>query len=88
MKIVFARQALRDLESIQVYLRAEYPESAVLVERRLSLAFIRINEWPKSGQVVDMPNIRAISLVRYPYKIFYRVTDHIEILAIRHSARQ
>ena len=33
-------------------------------------------------------NVRAISLVRYPYLIFYQIEDErIEILHIRHSSR-
>jgi len=39
--------------------------------------------------VAGWPNVRAVLVLRYPYKIFYRVRrDVIEILYIRHTARR
>jgi hypothetical protein len=32
--------------------------------------------------------VRQTPLVRYPYRIFYRVTEVIEILHIHHTARE
>jgi len=33
-------------------------------------------------------NVRAVSLVRYPYLIFYQIKDEwIEVLHVRHTSR-
>jgi toxin ParE1/3/4 len=39
--------------------------------------------------VVGRAEVRAVLVLRYPYKIFYRLRgDAAEILHIRHTARQ
>jgi len=50
----------------------------------------RIGRWPQSArEVVGRAGVRVVPLIRYPYKIFYRVMpDAVEVLHIRHSARQ
>src|SRR5882757_2406405 len=40
---------------------------------------------PDSGYQTDDPDVRVIFVTRYPYKIFYRVRDAVEILHIRHT---
>jgi toxin ParE1/3/4 len=49
----------------------------------------RIGTRPQSAQeVVQRPGIRSVPFIRYPYKIFYRVSsDRIEVLHVHHSAR-
>lgn len=49
-----------------------------------------IAEWPAIAPRVDEePEVRVATLLRYPYRIFYRLTqNHIEILHIRHAARR
>ncbi|MBI4093563.1 hypothetical protein HY417_01235 [Candidatus Kaiserbacteria bacterium] len=38
--------------------------------------------------VAQRPGVRVVPLVRYPYKIFYRISDSaVEILYIHHAAR-
>jgi toxin ParE1/3/4 len=50
----------------------------------------RIGTWPKSAEAVTQrPGVRVVPLIRYPYKIFYRITDEaVEILHIHHAVRQ
>jgi plasmid stabilization system protein ParE len=39
--------------------------------------------------VARRPDVRAVLVLRYPYKIFYRVRgDTVEILHIRHTAQR
>jgi plasmid stabilization system protein ParE len=48
-----------------------------------------VSSFPHIGQEIDEADVRMLSLVRYPYLIFYRVkADEIEVLHIRHGARQ
>ena len=82
MKVVFADPALEDLEAIRDYITAHCPPISLSVERRFRFVFARISAWPESAQrVVERPDVRMAPLVRYPYKIFYRVkSDVVEVL--------
>jgi toxin ParE1/3/4 len=46
--------------------------------------------WPMSAEeVTQRPGVRVVPLVRYPYKVFYQITNEaVEILYIHHAARQ
>jgi toxin ParE1/3/4 len=90
MKVVFADGAVADLRSIADYLTANYPSAAAGVERRLRIVIARIARWPQSAQrVIERPDVRVVPLVRYPYRVFYRVTEEaVEILHINHTSRQ
>jgi plasmid stabilization system protein ParE len=44
---------------------------------------------PYSGYKTDDPDVRVKFIVRYPYKIFYRLRDDVvEIAHIRHTSRR
>jgi toxin ParE1/3/4 len=45
--------------------------------------------WPDSAQeVAERPGVRAVPLLRYPYKVFYRNTGEVvEIMYIHHTAQ-
>jgi plasmid stabilization system protein ParE len=90
MKVVYTDEALRDLDEILTYIAANYPTAFAPFEKRLHTAVTRIGAWPESAaEVAQRPGVRVVPLVRYPYKIFYRVTnDAVEILYIHHAARQ
>ena len=90
MRVVFTDAALDDLRDIASYLSANYPSAAAAVDRRLRIVIARIARWPESSQrVIERPAVRVAPLVRYPYNVFYRVTDGaVEILHIHHTARR
>ena len=90
MKVVFTDEALADLDSISAWLTIHYPTIAPLVGRRIQHVTAHISRWPESARrVPERPGVRAFPLGRYPYVIFYRVTDEaVEILHIHHAARE
>ncbi len=90
MKVVYTEEALEDLDAIADWLIAHYPTVAPAVERRIQSVVAHIARWPESSRrSAKRPGVRAVPLGRYPYKIFYRVTDDtVEILHIHHAARQ
>ena len=90
MKVVYTDDALRDLDEILTYIAANYPTAYAPFEKRLHTAVARIGAWPESAaEVAQRQFVRMVPLVRYPYKMFYRVTqDAVEILYIHHAARQ
>jgi toxin ParE1/3/4 len=88
MKVVYTDEALDDLDAIANWLIVHHPAVAPVVERRIRSRTIA--RWPESSRRSAMrPDVRVVSLGRYPYKIFYRVADGtVEILHIHHAARQ
>src|SRR5262249_52494242 len=90
MKVVYTGEALNDLAAIADWLTLHYPRVAPLVERRIRRVVAHIARWPASARrTSSRPGVHVVPLGRYPYKIFYRVTnDTVEILHIHHAARQ
>jgi toxin ParE1/3/4 len=89
MKLVFTPGALADLDDIHAYVSLNYPSVVPSLEHRIRAVLARIEQWPESAREVDeRPGTRVVPLIRYPYKIFYRVADdRVEILHIHHTAR-
>jgi toxin ParE1/3/4 len=90
MKIRYTEEALRDLDEILTFIGMNYPAISVAFEKRLRAIERRIGEWPESAPEVEQrPSVRVVSFIRYPYKVFYQVTDEaVEILHIYHGARR
>ncbi|HXD44166.1 MAG TPA: type II toxin-antitoxin system RelE/ParE family toxin [Pseudolabrys sp.] len=89
MKVVFTDDALRDLDDIFRFISERYPVIYRQFEGRLRAIVTRIGTWPESAQeVAEMPGIRSVPFLRYPYRLFYRVlADRVEILHVHHAAR-
>jgi toxin ParE1/3/4 len=91
MNLVYSRQALADLEAIATYYSANAsPATAQSIERRFVDVIERIRRAPESApRVTQRSQVRVVLVVRYPFRIFYRVRgDTIEILHIRHTSRR
>ena len=91
MKLVYSRRALADLEEIAIYYSANAnPTIAASIERRFLEVIDRIRTAPEAAPRVALRStVRAVAIVRYPYRIFYRVRgDAIDILHIRHTSRR
>lgn len=76
------------LETIQYYesrrmgLGADYLQE---FERLM----VRVAERPSSFRLERQPDIRRVSLIRFPYKVIYRVAqDSIQILAVSQKRRR
>jgi toxin ParE1/3/4 len=90
MKIVYTASALADLGEILSYLQRNYPTVIPSFEKRLRSLVTRIGDWPESAEAVaERPGVRGAPLIRYPYKVFYRVAGQtVEILHIYHTSRR
>jgi toxin ParE1/3/4 len=84
MKVVFTSAARADLEEILAYTAANYPSVAVQLEERIRSARERISRWPEAGrQLEERPDIRVVPLIRFPFRIFYRLAaERVDILHI------
>lgn len=89
MKVVYTDEALRDLDEILTFIASNYPSISTAFQKRLGSIERRIGMWPMSAEeVTQRPGVRVVPLIRYPYKIFYRITSEAaEILHIHHAAR-
>jgi plasmid stabilization system protein ParE len=89
MKVIYTDEASADLDGILAYIASNYPTVYEAFLIRLRSVIARIGMWPDSAQeVAEEPGVRAVPLLRYPYKIFYRNTgEAIEIMYIHHAAQ-
>ena len=90
MKVVFTDEALRDLDGILTYIGEHYPAIVASVEERMHAAIQRIGAWPESAPRIEKrEGVRVVSLIPYPYRLFYQITPNgIEILHLHHAARR
>ena len=89
MKIEYTPQALGDLESISAYYRVISPTvaNAVIaeIERRIGL----LSRLPFIAPETIEPGIHELIVIRYPYKVYYRVDDdRVVIMHIRDARRR
>jgi plasmid stabilization system protein ParE len=89
MRIIWTETALADLDSVLAYTSIHYPTLVAAVELRIRAVVSRAGRWPESDRPVEeRPGVRVVPLLRYPYRMFYRVADdHVEILHLHHAAR-
>ncbi len=91
MKLIYSRRALADLAGIAAYYSINASQTiAQSIERRFLEVTERIHQAPGSAPRVEQrPGVRVVSVIRYPFRIFYRVRhDAVEILHIRHTSRR
>jgi plasmid stabilization system protein ParE len=91
MKVEYSNRAVADLDEISARSRRMFGDRvAQALEARIRAVIDRISEDPLSAPELEQrPGVRVVPLVRYPFKIFYRVLeDRVRIQHIRHSARR
>ena len=90
MTIEYSNRAVGDLRKLGDS-SLQYGEAvAIAVEARLREILDHVATYPEAAeQISERPGVHVVPLVRYPYKIFYRVLkDRIRILHIRHTSRK
>ncbi|MBV8836243.1 MAG: type II toxin-antitoxin system RelE/ParE family toxin [Alphaproteobacteria bacterium] len=91
MKVEFTNQAIADLHKISSVSQAAFGGAvARQLESRIRAVIAHIADRPNiAPQVIGRPGMHVFPLVRYPYKIFYRLLpDRVRIVHIRHTARR
>jgi toxin ParE1/3/4 len=90
MKVEFSKRAAADLRKVSADSRPFGDAVAAAVELRIRQIIAHIVARPQiAAKVIERPGMHVIPLIRYPYKIFYRVLeDRVRILHIRHSSRR
>jgi toxin ParE1/3/4 len=90
MKVEFSKRAAADLRKVSADSRVFGEAVATAVEIRIRQVIAHIAARPEvAARVIERPGMHVIPLIRYPYKIFYRVLeDRVRILHIRHTSRR
>jgi len=91
MKVEYSRRAVADLHKISADSRRAFGDRvAEALEARIRAVADHLSREPLgASEVQQRPGLRVVSLIRYPFKIFYRVyDDRVRIIHIRHTARR
>jgi plasmid stabilization system protein ParE len=91
MRVRWSETALAEIEGIFSYIHERNPSAARAVVERIDGLTALLDEFPLVGHVTDEPNVRMLSVVRYPFLIFYAIdneANEVVILHVRHAAQQ
>jgi plasmid stabilization system protein ParE len=89
MRVRYTAQAFADREDIFAYLDERNRAVARSVKEYIGRSVSRIASFPLSAPLTEIADVRELSLVRYPYKIYYRVAQNeIWIIHIRDARRR
>ena len=89
MSIRYTARALEQLADIFDYIAQDNPQAAHSVRSRIKASIERLDDFPFSGRITERPGVRVLTVVRYPYRVFYSTqgTGEVIILRILHAAR-
>lgn len=90
MKVEYSNRAVADLRKLAADSLQYGDAVAIAVEARVHRVIEQVAQYPTAAErIAERPSVQVVPLVRYPYKIFYRVfADHVRILHIRHTSRR
>jgi toxin ParE1/3/4 len=88
-QVVWAPQAIQDVEAIRAHIARDSTHYAHLVVERLVAAIERLADHPRSGRVVPELGDESIrEVIHGNYRIVYRLRhDVVEIATVFHGAR-
>jgi toxin ParE1/3/4 len=87
--VIWAPQAIEDVEAIRTYVARDSAHYADLLVERIVAAVGRLDRFPRSGRVVPEVGDESLREVVYEnYRIVYRVmASTVEIITVFHGAR-
>lgn len=89
MKVRYTRRAQADLDAIYTYLDKRSQAGALSVKQLIERRIATLADFPLAAPAADEPGVHELTIVRYPYKIYYYVADQeVRILHIRHTSRR
>jgi toxin ParE1/3/4 len=89
MNVRYTARAHDDLADITAYLDQRSPKAAHSVRRAIETSVALLGDFPELAQATDVPGVRELTIVRYPYKVYYAVDGgDVWILHIRDARRK
>jgi len=88
-RVLWAPQAIQDVEAIRAHVARDSTHYADLVAERIITAVERLQDHPRSGRVVPELGDESIrEVIHGNYRIIYRLrNDVVEIATVFHGAR-
>jgi plasmid stabilization system protein ParE len=90
MKVRWSETALAETEAIFSFIHERNRSAAASIVQRFEELAALLSEFPLAGHLTDETDVRAISVVRYPFVVFYTIDDgaaEVIILHVRHTAQ-
>jgi toxin ParE1/3/4 len=89
MRVRYTVRALSDLDGIYAYLDQHSPAAAQSVKGSIERRIAWLADFPFMAPTTNEGGIYELSIVRYPYKIYYEVEgDEVWIIHIRDARRR
>ena len=91
MKVRWSETALAEIEDIFAFIHQHSRSAAISIVKRVEGLTELLGEFPLVGHVTDETGVRVLSVVRYPFLIFYTIDEtagEIVILHVRHTAQE
>jgi len=89
MRIRYTPRAQGDLNAIYAYLDQFSPAAAQSVKNAIERRIARLADFPLMAPATDESGIYELTIVRYPYKIYYEVVgEEVRILHMRDARRR
>ena len=86
-EVRWLRRALADIDRIERYHILISEEVAARVVGAIRIATLRLDNFPLSGPYLPLLDARKLTVVRYPYVVFYRTDGEVvRILRVRHMS--
>jgi toxin ParE1/3/4 len=88
-RILWAPQAIEDIEAIHAHVARDSPRYADLIVERIVAAVERLQDHPRSGRIVpELGDDSIREVVHGNYRIVYRLRNDVaEIATVFHGAR-
>jgi plasmid stabilization system protein ParE len=91
MSVRWSETAFNELEDIFAFIHERNRSAARAVSRRILDRTKMLGEFPLAGHITDEADVRALSVVTYPFVIYYAIDDvtgEVVVLNIRHTAQE
>lgn len=89
MRLIWSKASLRDLDEIAAHISEDSPQTAELVEIRISDDALLLARFPKSGRPGRVAGTRERVVSKTPFILAYRLeSKSVRILRIYRGARK
>ncbi len=89
MRVRYTLRAQSDLDAIYAYIDQRAPAAARSVKELIERRIARLADFPFMAPETDEPGIRELTILRFPYKVYYEVIgEEVWIIHIRDARRR
>ena len=86
MRVQYSPRAVRDIDEIRRHIEKDNPKAAWVAAAFIKRSIALLEDWPHHGRATDKQNVRRLVVANYPYVVYYRVTDEVVVVTVRHQA--